>query len=360
MIREHFYKLSIGKSGLCNQLYFLFSSIIQNIKKNNSEFKILDKFLLDINTNNYCKINEIIDVYYLNSILEKYNIKIIEQDIISNFKIINVTYGNSDITSQFLSNFFKNDNIIVKSRTNLNKIFGDPQPFVKKELKIKYILDNEIKELVEPERNGLLINDINIIGNNSFLEYKYSDWRLLFSDYDNLEFQYFIIKHFKFSDTIINKALTFLQNNNINIHEKLNCLHLRIEDDCIHHWSKLSNLLFNDYKFKLESKFTNLIERYFDKKIPILLLSQDINNKVIDYLKNNDYIYYIKYDKEPNKREYNAAIDLQIGLFSNNIFIGCESSTFSQIIHKKIENKTSILINLENVDSEDIVIKREY
>jgi hypothetical protein len=360
MTREYFYKLSICRSGLCNQLYFLFSSIIDSIKKNNSELKIVDEFLLDINANNYCKINEIVDVNYLNSILEKYNVKIIEHNI-NSLKIISVFYSDDyDITSDFSSKFLKNDSIIVKSRTNLNRIFGDPKPFVKKELKIKYILDNEIKELVEPERNGLLINDINIIGNNSVIEYNYSDWRLLFMNYDNLEFQYFIIKNFKFSDTIIDKALTFLQNNNINIHEKLNCLHLRIEDDCIHHWSKLSNLDFNDYKFKLESKFINLIETYFDKDVPILLLSYDINNKVTDYLKNNDYIYYIKEDKEPNKREYNAAIDLQIGLFCNNIFIGCENSTFSQIIHKKIENKTSILINLENVDCEDIIIIREY
>ena len=97
-----------------------------------------------------------------------------------------------------------------------------------------------------------------------------------------------------------------------------------------------------------------------NKNIPIIILSSCTNNNVITYLENNSYIYYFNEDKELNKREYNAAVDLQISLSCNNVFIGCESSTFSQVIHKKIQNRVSILINLENLDSEYIIIKREY
>lgn len=371
MEKEKIYKIFLNKTtGLCNQLFFLFSSILTGILNKESSLKI-DKFLLDIDSKKYCRISEIVDVEYLNSLLVEYNIKIVDMydsndNLDDNLLLINVDYGGLNITSKFSELYLKENGIKIANRTNLNFIFGDPKPFVPKQIKIKYILNGVVKEYIEKERNGLLINDI-IIEKNNDINYNninynniYSDWRILFSNYDNFYFQRFIIKNFKFNKTIIDKSLTFFEKTKININNNINVIHLRIENDCINHWCKFNNLSFNEFKLKLETKFINLIEKYFDKNIPIIVLSSCTNNNVITYLKNNNYVYYIKEDKELNKREYNAAIDLQIGLSCNNVFIGCESSTFSQIIHKKIQNKVTVLLNLENLEAEDIIIKRIY
>ena len=353
------YKLSLPSSGLCNQLFFLFASIMDGIKNKYSIINVDDNFLLDINSKNYCKLRDIIDIQHLNMILEKYNIKIFDMNN-NNLSLISVNYGGLNITSKFSELYLKKNSINIKKNTNLNKIFSDPKPFVKKTLNIQCILNNEIIDVIEQEKNGLLINDIKIGCSETNDNCKYSDWRLLFNDFDNSEFQYFIIKSIKFNKIIIDNSLSFFEKNKINVNGDINVIHLRVENDAITHWGKLNNLNYHEYKLKLENKFINLIDNNFDKNIPILVLSADINNNVVEYLKNNNYKFFLNLEKEVNKREYNAAIDLQIGISCNNIFIGCESSTFSQLISKKIKNKKTILINLEKIEDEDIVINKIY
>lgn len=359
MAEKTVYKLALASSGLCNQLYFLFASIMEGIKNKYSIINV-DNFLLDINYNNYCSISEIIDVHHLNMILEKYNIRIFDINTNNNLSLINVNYGGLNITSKFSELYLKNNSINIQKKTNLNKIFSDPKPFVKKTLHIQCILNNKLIDIIEQEKNGLLINDVKIGYSELYDNYKYSDWRLLFNNYDNFEFLYYIIKNFKFNKSIIDKSLAFFEKKDINVNNDLNIIHLRIENDSINNWCKLNNLNYDEYKLKLENKFINLIDNYFDKNIPIIILGSDTNNNVVEHLKSNNYTFFLYDAKDLKKREYNAAVDLQIGLSCNNVFIGCESSTFSQLIHKKIQNRLSVFINLENIDDENIIINKIY
>jgi hypothetical protein len=452
------YGIALSSTGLCNQLFFLFSAIYDGIK-NNIKIINIDYFLLDIETQSKSSISEIIDIDHLNELLIQYDVKVVDKyikndihqvkselklirvdyggqnitsifsqkflkqnsinipkktnlnrnfgdpkpfvkkslkiqymlnnvvseicrqeengylldDIIINihnnsinsniskneFKLIGVTYGEMNVTSIFSQKFLKQNSINIPKKTNLNQIFGDPKPFVKKSLKIEYVLNNNTNKIEEKENNGLLMNDI-VINIDNNISNKYADWRKLFNDYNNFEFQRFILNNFKFNTSIIDKSILFLREKNISVDSQINLLHLRMENDSIFHWCKINNLTPNQYKMKLEEKYIDLILKTFDKQIPIIVLSYSSDNNVLSYLKTNNYNYHIRLDKNSNMREYEAAIDLQIGLSCNNIFIGCESSTFSQVIHKKIKNKQTILINLENVDEQNIIIKRNY
>ena len=90
-----FYFLDISPkktSGLCNQIYFI-SSMCSYALKNNIKYIFLNKFLKEINTDNYCPISEIIDFKKTNNFLKKYNIVLFDSFNIK-FDILDIKYGN--------------------------------------------------------------------------------------------------------------------------------------------------------------------------------------------------------------------------------------------------------------------------
>ena len=114
--------------GLCNQLYSIAGMCRYSIN-HNIKYLFLNKFLKEINTENYCPISEIIDIPRTNVFLQKYGIVLFDSFHCS-FDIISFKYGNEkfniDITSGAVSLFKKEDSFIIDSTLNLTNIFGDP------------------------------------------------------------------------------------------------------------------------------------------------------------------------------------------------------------------------------------------
>ena len=270
---------------------------------------------------------------------------------INNIKIVNAKYGIDnnyiDVINKVSVYFLKNNYLKILKSTILNDIFGDPIPGLKKKLLIDILFYNEQIRITENEYCGLLENDIIIDNRPKQLE----NWELL-NNIENFDFKHFILNNFKFSQTIYNDANNFIQKMDLDIDNCINVVHLRLEDDAINFWSTKNNMNANEFKTFVENK-------YCSKNNKIIILSYDINNKVIDYLKKYKYNFLYR-EKESSNSEYEAAIDMQIGFNCNNNFIGCESSTFTQILNTRIKNKKTILIDYDNVYNKTMILCKKY
>ena len=73
--------------------------------------------------------------------------------------------------------------------------------------------------------------------------------------------------------------------------DKVNCIHLRLEEDGIKHWSKQNNITCEEYSSYLTKKYIDLITQYISKTDENIILSSSLSNGVIDFLEQNNYNY---------------------------------------------------------------------
>ena len=142
----------------------------------------------------------------------------------------------------------------------------------------------------------------------------------------------------RFTPSIVYPALKFA-NDIVNRRKKgtINVVHLRIEPDWLDHVALYSvprvsqEFAYND----IANKYIDLICRYIQKDELTFILTGSLNNKVITYLRENKYMYFL-FPKITHYREINAAMDMVIGKQCNNVFIGCGASSFSEILKYRI------------------------
>jgi hypothetical protein len=345
--------------GLVNQLFILASMIIKS-NKNKNKILILENFLTDINIRKFIPVNNVIDINKFNIFLrEHYNLEIYDKNNI-NFVIKSIKYGSDkikiDLTDE-LKKYYNNDRLFISNKIDLNKLKYDPIPNYPKKLFIEYSINNKDYEDSYDEYCNFLKEDI-------LYSYQQNDFWLDTSGWwpfrnNKIMFDH-ILKNIVYQDEYHEIVKEFM--NKIDKTKKINILHLRVEDDATNHWNKFNNLSNKDFKNKLEEKYINLIEKYINKEDQNIILSYSTNNKVIDYLKENNYKYYFIEKKVNLGREVNALIDFLISQECNNIFIGnfdmnnkqINGSTFSYLISiLQKSNIKQILITLENINKEE-------
>ena len=367
-----FYNLDIcpnNKCGLCNQLY----SIVAGIKYcifNNINIIFIKNFLKSINTNNYCSIDEIIDLNLLNTFLQKYQVYI---TCYNNFifyieDVLLTSFDNSlsmNITNHINEKFYTKNNFTILKNINLFDNLNIEQYFNNNEY-IK-LYEEEIKYItINYKLNNGYFSEKYILINNKLVEnIEYNFTNLVFEEnfnYKQDELFFNILRNINFNTNIINKSkeiyneLILNKNININTHSNIfNVIHLRIEDDAIEHYSKIVNLEKELYKNKLIQKYIGIIEKYLNKNDNNLILSYSTNNLVIDYLKENNYNFIINKNKETN-RELSAILDLLLGEFCNNYYICIFESSFSYTLLSRINknpNIKTIQIEFNNLDKKE-------
>jgi hypothetical protein len=386
-----FYFLNISpekNSGLCNQIYFI-SSMCTYAIKNNIKYIFLSKFLKEINTDNYCPISEIINIEKTNFFLKKYNIVLFDS---FNFKfdIISIKYGNSlfniDVTDICKIRYKNNNSFCILKGTNLYQLFKECN-FLSSEdnlnimsssnnkifLQIK--IDDTVLDYSVNTTNGILEKHIHI--NLNTFEFKttlnpsiYNDGTFEIKD---------IIQNISFNEKLLNKADEFFINNKDIIlkTDKINVIHLRLEDDILEAMSKTSylktkenkyekdvylknNYEKNEYKNLLENKYIKLIRQIIDKNDTTILVSYNYDNEVVQYMDKNNY-KYIKTPKFDSNRDVSAIIDMHIGQYCNNIYIGTFESSFSYILYIRMYNKNKvnpIIFGLADINN-DYIVKYE-
>ena len=348
-------------NGLCNQLYYI-SSMCTYAFKNNIKYIFLNKFLMEINSDNYCPISEIIDIKKTNQFLQKYNIVLFDS-FNFDFDILSIKYGNEnkniDITNECIDKFKNNNSFIIKKNTNLFNLsdflfnnFSEEENL----LLLKFKINDTFFNYKVITNNGILLNDININFNNFIFQqtlnpYIYNDNSFEIKD---------IIKNIIFNEKIINIVdIFFTDNINIlNKIDKINVLHLRLENDLIESMSKIIKFDKNEYKSIIENKYINFIKDYIDKNDITIVLSYDYNNEVIKFLETNNY-NFIMTPKYNNNRDISAIIDMHIGQYCNNIFIGTFESSFSYMLFIRMYKKSTvipIIMGLQDIDNENIYL----
>jgi hypothetical protein len=345
-----FLNISQPFSGLCNQLNSIFSTICLCV--NNEKIIVIDKFLKEIYTDNYAPISNIIDLEQTNIFLEKYNIALVDGNFTDNLHIINAKYGCDntfiDVTDK-VKTFLNNNTLKINKDINLNNIFGDCQKLKPKFLRIKFMLNNYNQFTMSfSEINEHLINDLNIDFSNK--NYNIGPcWDLIDSpQFKNITTD--IYKNLSFHSSLIHISNQFINNLHITNSCIVNIIHLRLESDAINFWSIGNNLSYEDFYNKLSEKYIYLINKLItNKSDKTIILTYSNNNRVIDYLKNNNYNYYIHDKNKNNNREENAVIDLINSKYCNNVFIAVEGSTFSWTIDKIINPRHIEWIDINNI-----------
>lgn len=348
--------LKIAKNntcGLCNQIYALTGCIDYSIFTKQYTTIIVDEFLKEINTDNYCPISEIFDITEFNKFLKQYNILLVDKKNV-NFEIISIHYGNEnvkvDITKDILDKYYCNNILFISNKIHLNSIKGDPIENYEKNVYFKYKIQDNIIENVYPELGGYLKNEIFFnfqLSSNMFTESP----QLYFGGSRNPELFVNIIKNIKFKNYYF-ETTKYLLEKPFLTNQKINFIHLRLEKDCINHFSKETRLTPEAFEFYLEHKYIETIQKYIQKTDMTIVISSDYNNGVVNYLKNNNYCFQTT--KKPYKyRELNAITDLLLSEYCNNIFIGVYESSYSYTcmyrIFEKQSEALSVIITMNNL-----------
>jgi DNA polymerase elongation subunit (family B) len=201
--------------------------------------------------------------------------------------------------------------------------------------------------MVFNENNCFLLNDINIdFSNKNYIQSP--SWDLI----DSPQFKTIttdIYKNLLFNNTLICSSNNFIQTLNVTDNTNVNIIHLRLENDAIEFWSTENKLSNRDFYYKLTEKYINLITNLIDKNDKTIILTYNTKNDVIEYLKKNNYNYFIQHKLKNNNREVNAIIDILNSKYCNNVFIAVGGSTFSWTINKLISPRIISWIDINNV-----------
>ena len=348
-MKSYFLDISPQNScGFCNQIYAILYTCGYAIR-NNIQFIFLGKFLKEINTSNYCNISEIINLDEINNFLKNYNIALIDYHNFS-FDITEAKYGVGNTSFEITTEMKKriqNKKFFISKNINLHILFGEPSIFFKdkffisvnnKDIKfhIKYTINNITFQEIYEQESGYLKTDICYDFENAVFKpsLKISNDCTLFS----IDF----LRNIRFNNKIILKAKEYIESimsksktNNIN------CIHLRLEDDAIQHWSKENNMDSVKFKNIIEDKYIEKIKKHINKTDITIILSNNYDNNVVQFLKDNNYNYILTKKMDDN-REIAAIYDLLIGQYCNNVYIFINESSFSYTLLFRIYKRDKL------------------
>jgi hypothetical protein len=383
---------------------FLFANIILHMIINKKQILILD----DKDKSNHNLI-DILNIEKINIFLnEKYNIFLFLKSFL-NFNLLNVKYGlhgsNIDLTNYIYIHYYKKNVLLIPENTNINEMCGDPVPFKEKFIFVKYSLNKHIFEDVYLENGNFLLNEI-------YYDFKNMKHYLNILDFnETFHFPLDLLSNIVLNQDLYQFTENFYYNNFIK-EDKINIIYIHIDDKNIkYNYVKKDNYYFNiindnifdfavvsekleeeieeiedveekedfinensirdivtetlddivntiykdDYKNLLERKYIDTIKNHISIKDKNIVISNIPDNKVIDYLKKNNYTIYFMNDQLNEDKSLN---ELLITRFCNNKFIGCLDETtinkdyyIRQLLEKNI---LQLLIDKNNLDKECI------
>jgi len=334
----------LKNSGFCNQIYSILYTCGHALR-NNIHFLFIGKYLKEIDTSNYCNISEIINLDATNQFLKNYNMVLIDYYDFS-FDIIEAKYGvgntTIDVTNEIRA-FRENKRFFMSTNINLNSLFGDPVKYFKDaffislnrnnlKLYITYGINNITYQEIYEQESGYLKSDIFHDFENAVLTPS------LRIHNDCSPFSLGLLRSITFNYKMILKAKEYIESllsQNKNKNKKINCIHLRLESDAIECWSKQNDMCQMQFKTVIEEKYIDQIKKNIDKTDMTIILSHNYDNKVIEFLKDNDYNYILT-PKMDASRDIAAIYDLLIGQYCNNVYIFVYESSFSYTLLHRI------------------------
>jgi hypothetical protein len=344
-MKSYFLDISPKKdSGLCNQIYSIIYTCGHCVR-NNINFIFIGKFLKQIQTRRFCNISEIIDIHATNNYLKRYNLCLIDYYNFD-FKIIRAKYGVNNMcinVTDSIKQFLNNKTFYISKMQDLSFLSENTVEFYKKkyfieldkhilQLHIIFSINGIIFSIVHDQTNGFLNSDILIDLNNVSFQPS------LRIQNDQTEFTKGIFRNIVFQRQFYQKAVEYItpiREKNI----KINCVHLRLENDAVEHWARENNMCPDEFKKIIEDKYIDAITRNLKKEEATLILSDKYDNRVVQFLRENEY-YFIETQKMSEDREVAAIYDLHIGQHCNNVYILVYDSSFSYTLLYRIYEQT--------------------
>uniref|UniRef100_A0A6C0L033 Uncharacterized protein n=1 Tax=viral metagenome TaxID=1070528 RepID=A0A6C0L033_9ZZZZ len=295
-----------------DQLFKMIKGISSVIQQKGSNLIVLDTFLCDYDKNYYTPISNIFNLQEINVYLKKYNITLIDKHNFQ-FELLKVEYGTSenniDITQEIKEKFYENKKLFINKTLVFNSLKGDPCFNTIKKVWISYNLNGCI---YNDEYSEVLHKNIDYTNEN----YKYvvgvpNKNENIFQDI--LSCLIYNRKFYDLSASILSKQ---------NITNKVNVIHLIIEDESVQILTKRKNLLLQNFKAKLSNKYIQLIKDHIQKSDTTIILTKSLTqNPVIEFLNQNNYNNFIA-RKHFEHSELNAIADFIHSKKCNNVFIG--------------------------------------
>jgi len=354
-------------TGLSNQLFFVISSIIIANKKK-IPLVIFNNFRLQPCSDKTCPIKDIIDLNHLNKLANQYNVSVLDH-YNTNLEILSVKYGNNNfkinITEDVKQKFLTHNKLFIPKNIVLNDIKCDPIFNEVKKLFITYRINEfEFTEIFDENRN----HDISIDLTNF---HSFSNWNDVdINTHDPSMFNK-LLESIKFTNKFNNMSdnCILVDRNNKYVlsdfdkaNKKMNVIHLRLENDMTYNMSVHNKLDEKEYIKMLEDKYIQMIKTYFSKDDYVLVLSYDTNNRVVQYLRDNDYKFYTTKKNMFGGREPHAIIDLLVGEKCSGVFIGNWNhtknigSTFSYVLDRRINsNIKRVFLDIYDIYSEPMI-----
>ncbi len=308
-------------SGLCNQILNLLSCCVR-AKLYGINILILQKFLCDINDmNKLVPISDILDIDKMNKEFNKQGLYLFDASKLK-LSVNSIKIDENEVLEKYIYHFIKDTQFEISKKF----IFED---YKDKKYNIKIIinLNNYNFNFNSYLENGIINKEINIDINHD--KNNYQDGEIWKEEYTKI-FEEFL-NYIYFQDYFYLHTHNWLEKNNLK-NTEFNTLHLRIENDAIEHWCIQNNMNKKKYKRALVDKYKMMIDKYYDKKIPILLLTYDKNNEVVDYLNKNKYKILFREKNKEEGREINAIYDFLLGESTSGLYTGSLCSSFTQMI----------------------------
>ena len=353
--------------GLCNQLSSLITCIFKCMQIPGRKIIVVHKFLKHYDSENYCPSGDIFDLEYMNnSYLKPHNIHLIDVVQLS-LNIKSVLYGkkgrNTFEVKDKIAELFVNNNILdIPKFYNLNDLMGDPIPGVVKDVYIEYTLGN-LEDFVFSKK--FIENQSSQINHVSHKN-SYHSKNTVFDEISvNRDLIDEIIVNTRFHPKLIQYASDLINTLNLQANSVINVIHLRVEEDAIPFWGGINKI--NNYNDVLQEKYINLIRKYIQPTSDTIniILSMSTDNKVIDFMKENNYAYIFTDKNSLDGREVNAIIDMLLALNCNGTFIGnvnpenYHGSSFSAMLYshfkKNYKHVKNVLIDIDHIFNDELV-----
>jgi len=348
MDKVYYAKISSPTAGLSKQILNLATSIIE-ANKQNIKIVAFDNFTFHHSETKEVPVSLILDLEKLNYVLSRrYGMYIYDKNFL-NFELRSIFYGvpnrDNNVTKAVLDTFCdENDVITILRDVSLNPVIGDPFIGVMKRLLVNYTVKYKNTERYNSfsieEFAGCLKDDLIIDYNVDKAEYILAESSVNNEDKPMLDY---LLKNITFQEKYMEATDAFIDFLNIKDKKvsKINIVHLRLEDDVVDKFGKEKG---EDYVKQLEDKYIEAIQQNIDKSDDTLIASYSLNNRVLEFLKENQYTFYLK-EKEPAAgREINAILDFFMGKYCNHVFIGNYNETehtgssFSHYLVKQLPN----------------------
>lgn len=323
-------------SGFANQMYIYANSVL-HAATNGINIIFYTRFLKQIHTNEYCNIGDIIDIPKMNKYLQKYNVIMVDYYNYT-FKIESIQYGtnafkiNASDTLN-IENIDKTYNFkeITKLLSNAHyKKYSIPINTTQTQLFLTWTLDGILYSSSHKVINNFLEDDIN---------YKFNTMNSLTfkPHFSNSPIFYDVKANIAFKSEFNEKIVPFMKDI-VKDTNKINCIHLRLEDDAVQSWANETNTESKVFKKRIEDKYINEIINKIKKDDLTIILSHNYDNNVIRFLEKNKY-NFIATPIWSDFRDISAIYDLHVGEYCNNIYICVFESSFSYLLLHRIKHK---------------------